>query len=602
MGRIAGGDRYATAAAISQSVFGSAVPIAYIATGQSFPDGLAGGPAAAQAAGPILLVTRDAIPQPTRDELSRVTPGRIVVLGGALSISDGVVAGLQQYTSGSITRIAGGDRYETAAALSAATFSPGVSDVYVANGARFPDALAGGPPAGHARGPLLLVQGDAVPASTASELSRLKPARIVVLGGSQVVSDGVVAQLQSDASTVARVQGTDRYGTSVAVADAFSPGVPVVYLATGLDFPDALAGGVPGALAPGPILLVSKNCVPAVVNQAIDRLAPGRIVILGGSTAIGPDVERRSSCPAGQPAHTPSVNAAANPAWNDDGPDPQIVRFGSTYYAYTTGTTWGNRIGVLVSSTPQGGWSTYTGQPFGSTALPSVPDWEVPDTQTSPGVFFYAGNYVMFYDAIVNGLGRYCLTVATSSSPLGPFSDTSGGPFMCQGDLGGSIDPHPFIDADGTPWLHWKNNDGSSLAVSEVWGAPLGGDGTSLAGPVFEVMAKDSENHPWETTLDDPQMILVDGVYYLFFSGGDWQSADYAAGYAVCSGPAGPCAQPSAGPILSSYGSVVGTGGGMIVQDESGQWWLAYQAWTAGCTNYGCGGKRKLYVGALTFL
>ena len=73
------------------------------------------------------------------------------------------------------------------------------------------------------------------------------------------------------------------------------------------------------------------------------------------------------------------------------------------------------------------------------------------------------------------------MTVATASSPTGPFVDSSSGPIICQLDIGGSIDPQPFVDADGKPWLHWKNNDGSTADVSKVWAAPLSTDGTAVA-------------------------------------------------------------------------------------------------------------------------
>ncbi len=93
------------------------------------------------------------------------------------------------------TRLAGSDRYSTAAAISAATYAPGVSVVYVASGVGFADALAGAPAAGTAGGPLLLVPGSSIPSVIAAELSRLQPGRIVVLGGASVVSDGVLTQL-----------------------------------------------------------------------------------------------------------------------------------------------------------------------------------------------------------------------------------------------------------------------------------------------------------------------------------------------------------------------------------------------------------------------
>jgi len=303
---------------------------------------------------------------------------------------------------------------------------------------------------------------------------------------------------------------------------------------------------------------------------------------------------------ASAPPTAPAVSAAAAPAFAGDAPDPDLVRDGATWYTFTTGTTWGNKLGVLTSSSPTGGWRTLSGKPYGSTALAAIPSWQRSGTETSPGVFQWAGRWVMFYDAIDNASGKYCLSVATSPAPTSPFSDTSHASFQCQVALGGSIDPSPFVDAGGHPWLLWKSNDGSSLAVSDVWAAPLAADGATLAGAPQLVMAKDSAAHPWETTVDDPQMVVAGGRYVLFFTGGDWQSAGYATGYAVCAGPTGPCTQPQAGPLLSSDGPAAGPGGGSLASDAAGNWFMAYAAWSPGCTNYGCGGKRQLYVGAVS--
>ncbi|MBY0398138.1 MAG: cell wall-binding repeat-containing protein, partial [Thermoleophilia bacterium] len=83
----------------------------------------------------------------------------------------------------------------TAAAISAAANNPGVAVAYVATGLDFPDALAGAALAALTRGPLLLVTPDGLPAAAAAELGRLRPARIVILGGSGVVGDAVQTQL-----------------------------------------------------------------------------------------------------------------------------------------------------------------------------------------------------------------------------------------------------------------------------------------------------------------------------------------------------------------------------------------------------------------------
>ena len=285
--RAAGPDRYATAAAISQSRFGLGTPVVYVASGANFPDALAAGPAAALANGPVLLVTSSHIPGPTATELARLRPGRIVVVGGAGAISEGVLAALRPYTTGTVTRLAGADRFETAAAISHDAFAPQVGVAYVAAGTNFPDALAGGAAAAAEHGPVLLTRGADLPAATAAELAYLKPSRIVVLGGSAVVSDAVMNGLRAYAPSVTRLAGPDRYATAAAVSRALAPGgSSVVYVATGTNFPDALAGDPVAGLRGAPLLLLPSNRLPAEVAAELRRLNPATVVILGASGVV----------------------------------------------------------------------------------------------------------------------------------------------------------------------------------------------------------------------------------------------------------------------------------------------------------------------------
>src|SRR5581483_8235423 len=166
----------------------------------------------------------------------------------------------------------------------------------------------------------------------------------------------------------------------------------------------------------------------------------------------------------------------------------------------------------------------------------------------------------------------------------------------------GSVDPAPFVDPSGRPWLYWKSNGGASNQPAHLWVAALGGDGTTLASPATDVLDQDTVAHPWETTIENPSMVYTLGGYYLFVAGGGWQTPGYAEGYAVCAGPAGPCTQTSAGPLLTSYGSAAGPAAGNAFPDTAGNLWLSYAAWTAGCTSYACGGQRRLYVAPLTLL
>lgn len=286
--RIAGANRYATAAALSAAHFGPRAPVAYVATGVNFPDALAAGPAAGIGGGPILLTETNSLPQATRDELARLAPQRIVVLGGPGAVSDGVAASIQAYTSQPVTRLAGADRFSTAAAVSAATFGPGVAAAFVATGRNFPDALSAGPAAVRAGGPVLLTETNSLPQATRDELARLAPQQIYVLGGPAAVSDGVAAALQAYTSQpIARLAGADRFATSAAISATFFNRPPSAYLSTGLNFPDALAA-VPGAGRAGsPLLLVSPAAIPAPTGGELLRLQPPYCYLVGGPAVVG---------------------------------------------------------------------------------------------------------------------------------------------------------------------------------------------------------------------------------------------------------------------------------------------------------------------------
>jgi|GEM_PF-1689926 len=291
VGRRSGKDRFSTAAQISEETFSPGVKAVYIATGANFPDALAGS-AASGGAGPILLVSKDTIPEATLAELKRLRPKRIVVLGGTGVVSRAVETTLRRH--GTTSRQSGRDRYSTAAQISARHFNSGVPVVYVATGENYPDALTGGPAAAKLGGPILLTRKDTVPAATESELKRLKPKRIVVLGGTGVVSRAVEKALKGHTSgAVTRLAGADRYGTGAAISrNAYKPGVPIVYIATGVNFPDALAGGAAGALDDGPVLLVSGASIPKATRDELTRLKPKRIVVLGGTAAVPQSVRQ----------------------------------------------------------------------------------------------------------------------------------------------------------------------------------------------------------------------------------------------------------------------------------------------------------------------
>ncbi|NJI60299.1 hypothetical protein HCX50_12755 [Microbacterium oxydans] len=297
--RQSGPGRYETAVAVSVASFPTAgVPVVYLANGRDFPDALAGAAAAGHFGGPVLLTEPGALPPVVVAELARLKPQKIVILGGTGVVSEAVKKQAGAYTTGGVTRQSGPGRYETAVAVSVASFpTAGAPVVYLANGRGFPDALAGAAAAGHFGGPVLLTEPGALPPVVAAELARLKPQRIVILGGTGVVTEAVKKQAGAyTTGGVSRQSGPGRYETAVAVSAASFPtaGVPVVYLANGRDFPDALAGAAAAGHFGGPVLLTEPGALPPVVAQELARLKPQKIVILGGTGVVTEAVKKQA--------------------------------------------------------------------------------------------------------------------------------------------------------------------------------------------------------------------------------------------------------------------------------------------------------------------
>jgi putative cell wall-binding protein/Tol biopolymer transport system component len=292
--RIGGADRYAVSAGISADTFSPHVPVAYIASGATFPDALSGSAAAGAQHGPVLLVAKDAVPAPVAAELHRLLPMKIIILGGTSAIEDSVQVALSAFAP-TVTRIGGADRFEVSVAVSSSVFGQSGTTIdvaYVASGTTFPDALSGSAAAGYIGAPVLLVTKDTVPTLVAAELGRLRPNSIVVLGGASAISESVMATLSRIAPT-SRIAGADRFVVSAEVSAAtFPAGMRTVYVASGTMFPDALSGSAAAIRTVAPVLLVTADSIPDAIKAELTRLRPTRIIVLGGRVAVSDAVLR----------------------------------------------------------------------------------------------------------------------------------------------------------------------------------------------------------------------------------------------------------------------------------------------------------------------
>ena len=261
-----------------------------------------------------------------------------------------------------------------------------------------------------------------------------------------------------------------------------------------------------------------------------------------------------------------------------DFPDPFVLRSGSTYYGYATNSTEGNI--QIIESTDLSHWTTV------GDALPALPGWARPGGTWAPSVLQVGGTFLLYFAAVVAGPGggEECISVATATQPQGPFTDHSSGPLVCQASQGGSIDPSPFVAPNGDLYLEWKSNGGSGHPAT-IWSAELKASGTAFAstGPTALLAPEQS----WQAgVVEAPDLVLSGGRYFLFYSGNNWNSPNYAIGVAACNGPLGPCTQSPSQPLLQSNSSMTGPGGESVFSGGNGAPWIAFDAWEPGAVGY----------------
>ncbi|MFB2585533.1 cell wall-binding repeat-containing protein [Herbiconiux liukaitaii] len=199
------------------------------------------------------------------------------------------------------SRITGSDRYDQAVKVTRSAFPTGGIDVlYLASGEKFSDALSAGSVAGVHGAPLLLTQSGTLPAVTKAEITRLAPKDIVVVGGTASVSAAVFGGLKSAfaAANVHRVAGADRFDVSRSLISHPTFGVPSsawVYLATGVDFPDALAASPAAVSVNGPVMLVdgSQPTVSAADLALLTSLKATSVRIAGGRASVTDGIQRQ---------------------------------------------------------------------------------------------------------------------------------------------------------------------------------------------------------------------------------------------------------------------------------------------------------------------
>lgn len=289
---------------------GSTAGVVFLARADVFADSLASG--AVQSRGPLLLTPPDALDPRVADELARLAPEQVVVLGGEGAVSQEVIDGLAA-DGHDVDRVGGDTRTDTAVGL--AGLSPDATTAVVVRGygddragSSWADSLSIGGWASSVGAPVLLTDGAGLPTAVRAYLRSSQVEEVVVVGGTDAVPDGVLADLRGLGLSVSRVAGADRFSTAVAVATDLwgHPGAADAErsLLVEATQQDAWASGVAAAGYAAkwgaPILLSTADGLPAVTAAWLGDSGCEQVEGTGAAVCLPPSPQRQPS-PERQP-------------------------------------------------------------------------------------------------------------------------------------------------------------------------------------------------------------------------------------------------------------------------------------------------------------
>jgi len=300
--RFQGASRYETSLLIAERVrtekyAGGKLTSVIVASGDDFADALSASYLSVVANAPILLVPKNYNVKIMNNILSFIdssttTNAGVYVIGGKNAIPPQTFNEIKGVRS-STERLSGSDRYETnkqvilkAQALLKANKKSLPSSAIVADGMNYADALS----ASAAGVPIILVYGKSktLPANVKNLVTDVfKDKTLVIAGGDGAVSSGIQTGLSNITSTT-RAAGSDRYATSVEIAKKFFPSPSAVTIATGMNYPDGLCGGLLSYSTNCPMILTAKGKTSSA-NAYAKSKSVSTAWILGGTAAVSDD-------------------------------------------------------------------------------------------------------------------------------------------------------------------------------------------------------------------------------------------------------------------------------------------------------------------------
>lgn len=317
--RISGRNRYATSVEISKKTYSKADNVVLV-NGTKFADALAASSLAYRLNAPLLYVQGTKLDANVKAEIKRLGAKNAYLMGGFTAVSREIEAEVNR-DGLNIKRIYGSNRFGTSIAI--AQTVKGFSDQKTAiltNSNSYADALSAGAYSAQKSFPLFYTTKDRLETQTKKYLKQSGIKDVIIVGGGAVITNSVVRELTSLGINVKRIEGTNRYETSIKFAETYYSKPSTIIMASGEGFADALAGSVLAAKNGGPTVLVHKS-LSGSTNSYVSSDSVKNIYILGGENAVSNTIfsglssnETVAPQPAPQPA--PKPQPAPQPAPN----------------------------------------------------------------------------------------------------------------------------------------------------------------------------------------------------------------------------------------------------------------------------------------------
>ncbi len=285
--RISGLNRFETAIKISNNYYPQGADVVYLTGGYAYTDALVMSPLTNIEDGPVLLAEKDEVNKSTIEEIKRLNPSKIYVIGGRNTISENAVDALSKEVNAEVERIQGKDRYETSLVIAKRVNEhKEVSEAFMVNGYSEVDAISISGIAKDRNIPIILTDGKSLSDDHYELFNGLNIESSTVIGGPTTVSDKLIENLSEIGYSTERIGGDDRFETSLMINKKYISEADSVMIANGLKPVDALTAGAIAGSYRMPTILIVSNSIPAGVKEYIDSIGVKSYIILGGLNSI----------------------------------------------------------------------------------------------------------------------------------------------------------------------------------------------------------------------------------------------------------------------------------------------------------------------------